>query len=331
MTFAPQATTARPAAPPPAAWLTRLPKRRAAALAAAAGGVFVAGTVWVLLALAGSAAPPWLAPLAGALAGAALYLPALAGLSAVRRLQHSLLQSRLDLVSRDLRDELTGAFTQHHFAWLASRECARALRYGEGAAVLLLDVDHFEVLERSLGARCAESVLRDLAQQTLPMLRVADALGRHGRSEFTVFLAQADPTGALDVAERIRESVSQREFTWEGERLRVTLSIGVACLPARVGHAAVTAGPAEPSVRARHALPPAAPPTVAPAGEGAPPPPAPPADVLGPLLAAARRALHAAHIAGRNCVRASDAAPVPPLPSGVPQGGGQTARGEGAS
>jgi diguanylate cyclase (GGDEF)-like protein len=132
------------------------------------------------------------------------------------------------------------------FMDLAQREWARARRYGNGAALLLVDVDRYARLCESRGAAVGDTVLAELLRQTAPTLRPADVLTRFGESQMAVFLTPADATGALDVAERIRERAEQFEVPLAGsslghpQRLRFTVSVGVAHLrPAHLNLQAV--------------------------------------------------------------------------------------------
>ncbi len=116
---------------------------------------------------------------------------------------------------------------------LAAREWSRARRYGTGAALLVVQLDRFARLVEGRGAPAAEAALTELLRQTAPTLRGVDLLTRLSECEIAVFLAQADATGALDVAERIRERAEQLEVAFGGnaaQRLRVTVSVGVAHL-----------------------------------------------------------------------------------------------------
>ena len=114
---------------------------------------------------------------------------------------------------------------------LADRERARARRYGTGAALLLVDVDRYARLCEARGAAAGDAVLAELMRQTLPTLRTADVLTRFSETQMAVFLAHADATGALDVAERIRERAEQLEVAWQPQAA-VTASVGVAHLRA---------------------------------------------------------------------------------------------------
>ena len=119
------------------------------------------------------------------------------------------------------------------FMDLAGREWARARRYGTGTALLLVQLDRFARLIEARGAEAADAALRDLIRQTAPTLRGADLVTRFSECEIAVFLAHADATGALDVAERIRDCAEQLEVmpaSLPGQKLRITVSVGVASL-----------------------------------------------------------------------------------------------------
>jgi diguanylate cyclase len=136
-------------------------------------------------------------------------------------------------------DPSTGAATRSVLLDVAGREWSRSRRYGTGAAVLLIEIDRYARLCEARGSDAGEAVLRELARQTAPSLRGADVLSRFGGAQLAVFLVQADATGALDVAERIRERAEQLEVPWHPQRLRLTASIGVAHL--RPAHQSVPA------------------------------------------------------------------------------------------
>jgi diguanylate cyclase len=133
------------------------------------------------------------------------------------------------------------------FLNLAEREWARARRYGSGAALLWVDVDRYARLCEARGTTAGEAVVMQLLLQVAPSLRPADLITRLRHGRIAIFLAHADATGALDVAERIRERAEQQPVPAElpppgaaaaaaglgassGAALRVTVSVGVAHL-----------------------------------------------------------------------------------------------------
>ncbi len=129
----------------------------------------------------------------------------------------------------------TGGMDRPLFMDLAQREWARARRYGSGAALVLIDVDRYARLCEARGPHAGDVVLSELLRLTAPTLRPADILTRYSETQIAVLLAQSDATGALDVAERIRERAEQIEVKLESaaappQKLRVTVSAGVAHL-----------------------------------------------------------------------------------------------------
>jgi diguanylate cyclase len=198
------------------------------------------GLALVLLAAAAAAAFEWMgvellgadhAWLAPAAAAAAVLLAALPAVWLVQRLMRG--QASLGGIAAEALKTPIGTH-KPLFLELAGREWARARRYGSGAALLLVDVDRFARMVESRGGAASDAVLSELLRQTAPTLRGADLLTRFSDAQMAVFLAHSDSTGALDVAERIRERAEQMEVPLEQEgllrRLRVTVSVGVAQL-----------------------------------------------------------------------------------------------------
>jgi len=201
-------------------------------LALIGGGGALAWALAELLAGSGSGA----APLAAALAVALVVLP-LAVL--LLKLSRALERSRRQLARLDTLDAATGVANRAHFLALAGREWSRSRRYGSGAALLLVDIDRFPRLLELRGTAAGDAVLRALAQHTEATLRGGDALARFGGSQLAVWLTHADPIGALDVAERIRERIESLDIPFGEKTLRVTVSVGVAAL--RPAHHGLTA------------------------------------------------------------------------------------------
>ena len=165
---------------------------------------------------------------AAALLGAVLITPPIAWplLSMVCDLEAA--RAQLDVLAT--RDELTGVHNRRQFLVLADREWSRCRRYDMGAALLMIDVDHFKDINDEHGHLAGDLMLREIARAAGDTLRQPDLLGRYGGEEFMVFLPHADPLGALDAAERIRERVSRLNLAWRGKEVRATVSVGVAAL-----------------------------------------------------------------------------------------------------
>jgi diguanylate cyclase (GGDEF)-like protein len=210
----------RPAAPAPRLGLPlgRLAVVLAGASVALAGGIGHGLALWLEL------PEPWIAALAAALGVTLTAVPVGVLLFALAR------PGTPSLPSEAPTTPASGAMTRPQFIELAEREWARARRYGSEAALLVVEVDRFARLAESRGQAAAEAVMDELVHDTASTLRGADALARFGEGQLIVFLAQADPMGALDVAERIRERTEMLEVTGRPHPLRATVSVGVAHL-----------------------------------------------------------------------------------------------------
>ena len=146
------------------------------------------------------------------------------------RLIIQLEQARRQIGMLATRDALTGLTQRAHFLEAAEREWERSRRYGNDAALLLIDADGFRDINDAYGHLCGDELLRRIAAATACSLRQPDLLARFGGEELIVFLPQTDPLGALDVAERIRTRVQALRLPWQGMEVGTTVSIGVAAL-----------------------------------------------------------------------------------------------------
>ncbi len=125
-------------------------------------------------------------------------------------------------------DPLTGAYNRRTFHEIAEREMARARRAGQPLSVVMVDIDHFRVINDKHGNRVGDEVLQRLAEVVRSALRKEDMLVRYGGEEFVVLLPEVPGPGAVVVAGRIRRSVAGAEITVGDERFPLTVSIGVA-------------------------------------------------------------------------------------------------------
>lgn len=169
-------------------------------------------------------------------AGTGAVLPPLVCLPLLQQLQR-LEAARQALEVRATRDELTGVFNRGWFLHLAEREFARSRRYDTDCALLLIDADRFRHVNDAHGHTCGDALLREIVQASAKLLRSPDVLARFGGEALAVLLPQTDPLGALDVAERIRETVAELKLHWDGASVGTTVSVGVAAVGA--GHASL--------------------------------------------------------------------------------------------
>lgn len=126
-------------------------------------------------------------------------------------------------------DALTGLPNRRQFDEALRRELVRAGRGGQGLALLMIDIDHFKLLNDTLGHQTGDERLRDVAEALQACAtRATDVVARYGGEEFSAILPGASPAEALDVAEAMRASVEALALTSPAPDGRVTVSIGAA-------------------------------------------------------------------------------------------------------
>jgi diguanylate cyclase (GGDEF)-like protein len=147
-------------------------------------------------------------------------------------LQRSVRHARL---LQDARaDSKTGLLNAATWERGATTEVARAVRTRTQLAVALLDIDRFKVINDTYGHLTGDEVLKEIAHTLRTMLREYDLAGRFGGEEFALLLPQTRAVDAFRIAERIRSAISGlciiAPGATGGERVHVTVSIGVAAL-----------------------------------------------------------------------------------------------------
>ncbi len=168
---------------------------------------------------------PVVAAQVGALS-ALILVPAIGTLAL--RLLFQLERARARLAVLATQDSLTGVHNRRYFFEIAEREWSRCKRYGEDAALLLIDADNFKAINDVYGHLCGDKLLVAIAKAVRATLRQPDLMARFGGEELVILLPHTDPLGALDVAERIRERVAGGRLDWNGEKVGTTVSVGVA-------------------------------------------------------------------------------------------------------
>ena len=105
---------------------------------------------------------------------------------------------------------------------------AHGSRSGEQVAIIMIDIDHFKVVNDSFGHPVGDAILSEFARRVSDSLRYSDSLYRYGGEEFTVLVVGASESALYELAERIRGNIENLAFTCDDERIAVTCSLGVA-------------------------------------------------------------------------------------------------------
>lgn len=125
-------------------------------------------------------------------------------------------------------DGLTGAHNRRHLMETLERELPRARRHGRPLSVLMLDIDYFKKINDTYLHLAGDYVLKELATLVRSRVRPDDTVARYGGEEFAVVLPETSLQGALKIGEDLRQLVEGHAFTFENERIAVTVSIGAA-------------------------------------------------------------------------------------------------------
>ncbi len=158
-----------------------------------------------------------------------------AAVSAIRRAQAientQADKQRLEILART--DPLTQIHNRRALMELLSAEVERARRYGLTLSLLMIDLDHFKLVNDTYGHPVGDEALRSTARVLQREARTVDVVARYGGEEFVVMLPETQEEGAVAVAERIRIRIAEQAILPGAsyDKARVTVSIGVAAVP----------------------------------------------------------------------------------------------------
>ncbi len=128
-------------------------------------------------------------------------------------------------------DELTGLANRALFHDRLLHAVAEARRDGSFVGVMLLDVDHFKVINDSMGHEAGDAVLREVAVRVRRCMRETDTLARFGGDEFAVLAPSMDsPPNALTLARKILDAF-EPPFLVEDREVFLSASIGMSFYP----------------------------------------------------------------------------------------------------
>jgi len=132
-------------------------------------------------------------------------------------------------------DSLTGISNRRYFQNQAEQEVRRARRFARDMTVMMIDIDHFKLINDAHGHGVGDAVIQGVVKRALESLRQSDSIGRIGGEEFAVLLPETGMAAAFDVAERLRVHLQDRPIIAAHVPVTCTVSIGVAQLSALDG------------------------------------------------------------------------------------------------
>ncbi|HET8706149.1 MAG TPA: diguanylate cyclase, partial [Pseudomonadales bacterium] len=136
------------------------------------------------------------------------------------------MNERLINISRT--DALTTAFNRRYFVERLDEEWRRAMREKNRLVLLIIDIDHFKQFNDRHGHLCGDHCLRHVAVLIKQHFqRAVDFVARYGGEEFAVLVYGDTTDNVFQVAERLQKELSERPFEFDGQKLYVTLSMGI--------------------------------------------------------------------------------------------------------
>lgn len=151
----------------------------------------------------------------------------------IKHLQDDLKRSNELLLELSNTDHLTRLFNRRYLMDALDKEVQRTIRKGGNLSLLILDIDHFKLVNDSYGHLQGDAVLQRVAMHLSKELRNYDVAARYGGEEFIAVLPDSTLKEAAFVAERIRASIQDIKFEGELSPLSLTASLGVATFPAQ--------------------------------------------------------------------------------------------------
>jgi diguanylate cyclase (GGDEF)-like protein len=151
----------------------------------------------------------------------------LRALMRVKELQDNVRRANHRIEELASTDDLTGLFNMRAMQRKSDEEILRCRRFRKPVSALLVNLDQFSSVNETGGFQFGTQVLKLVGQQLRQCVRTMDLLARVGSDEFMIVLPETDLAGAEFVAERIRDSIANREFSADKHSAKLTTCVGI--------------------------------------------------------------------------------------------------------
>ncbi|MFA5576641.1 MAG: diguanylate cyclase [Tissierellaceae bacterium] len=126
-----------------------------------------------------------------------------------------------------IRDPLTNAYNRGYVFERLYQSVEQYKREKGDFVVAILDLDHFKNVNDTYGHQAGDYVLREFSEILMSSIRTYDTLGRYGGEEFIILFHDSDKNKALEIIERILESVRAYKFKYGDKEINITFSCGI--------------------------------------------------------------------------------------------------------
>lgn len=125
-------------------------------------------------------------------------------------------------------DFLTGLYNRRFFNLQISKEDHRTDRYSRSYGIMILDIDHFKLINDTYGHLTGDEILKQFAHRIKENIRTSDIGCRYGGEEFAIIIPEVKPMQAYEMGEKIRHKIASIPFKGNGDDIEITTSIGIA-------------------------------------------------------------------------------------------------------
>lgn len=143
-----------------------------------------------------------------------------------RTSQLSETKDKLELLSQT--DFLTNLYNRRYILGKMEDETRRYTRTKKNFAIIMGDIDNFKVINDTYGHDCGDLILKEVASILQTLARATDCVSRWGGEEFLLLVTETEMEGAINLAERFRQAIAEKEFEYQEIRLKMTMTFGVA-------------------------------------------------------------------------------------------------------
>ncbi len=131
-----------------------------------------------------------------------------------------------------MEDSLTGLLNHKAISQRLDEELGRSKRFNAPMSCLMIDIDYFKPINDNFGHQIGDKMLVQMAVFLKKLIRSTDLIGRYGGDEFLLILSATEQSGALTLAERIRQKIANKKFRLTPKiSISNTLSIGITSYP----------------------------------------------------------------------------------------------------
>ena len=143
-------------------------------------------------------------------------------------LEKSLKEANEEIRTLSITDSLTGIYNRGYLNERLPQEMKRSIRYRRSLSLILCDIDHFKSVNDNFGHVAGDTILKGFVDCITASIRdQIDWAARYGGEEFLLVLPETDFLGARHLAERLRVVISDKCYTVDEKKVRITASFGV--------------------------------------------------------------------------------------------------------